>query len=288
MRYDPEREIWLTSYSELSTLAQCEQKWHYRYFLGDKDPGTVKMHLGRLIHAGARAFWSTPEGGHFAMRVSEAMRAEYEAIVKRPMTNEDLLKEPWITAIWLMERYIPHYRPSFTKVKVEHEEVKLMALLEGLIYKDHPVWLTGYLDHIFRLNSGLWLVERKTMGDWQRLDLIDVDLQLTLYYWLAQQNGFDIEGILFDAIRTYRWKRDERPPSESFQQIWVDRTPEQVDAAMAWVQDVILRTNHLQAGWNRPIRNIGPLCKGCHFQSSCFEGLSFPTEIEMLEEDEAA
>lgn len=314
-----------TSYTELSTLAECEQKWSYKYGGPEyvRTAATEAMLKGTLSHVGATAFWKgTPWT---------------EAIAAYVVDPENAVDQSTYSAVigdveWLMARYQRHYAPLSRNVEVIHVEKKLSAKVPGTKFS-----IYGYVDEMWRVNGKLWLVERKTMKDWSRLDLVPVSPQETLYYWLAIQNGLEPYGLVFDALRTYRWALEkptqkqlieeaplnpetgaapweepafvmqhtmqdqtpakrklewaraavERHPgvekkadSESFEQLWLDRNQDQIDAALRWARSIMRRRNAIKHG-SIPIRNVGPFCKTCAFKDECFDGLAFATQPEI-------
>ncbi len=188
-----------TSYSELSTLAECEEKWR-RQYSGPrvKRAPSVQMATGTLVHGGVNTFWTE---GSFAPGLDDAFEKLTE---EHGGGNVGTYGEAFELALWLLERYAEVYKDFTRNVEVIEVEKRLQAKVPG-----SPFSIYGYVDRMVRINGKLWLVETKTMKDWSRLDLVDVDPQQTLYFWLARENGLEPHGILFDAIRTYRWKLEK-------------------------------------------------------------------------------
>jgi hypothetical protein len=161
------------------------------------------------------------------------------------------------------------------------------------------------------------MVERKSYGRRDRLFTVEVDPQLTLNLWVLAQNGIPCVGIVFDGIYTYRWKPEkptqavmmetlltegpvyttlsktelrerakwaieshpgiDRPPVESFDRLYLDRTSAHIDAALDEVRASIQRRNALRRGAT-PQRNISSWCKSCAQRPVCWERLAFPVE----------
>jgi hypothetical protein len=127
----------------------------------------------------------------------------------------------------------------------------------------------------------LWVVERKTMSDWSRLEFVPSDPQVTLYWLAAVERGLDVYGIEYDAIRTYRWQQ-ERPPEDSVRRLYLDRTPEQAAQALTWLWRIMHRRDDLDA-WMQapaaargrgPIRNVHAfVCRTCPYRVPCLEGM---------------
>lgn len=269
-----------TSFSEISRLAQCEQSWWYRYEQHQKDAPGLGAQLGRLIGTGTRAWWDS-SGPDPMMSAVSAMGDEFAQLNGRRAELVDIMSDPYSKALWLMGRYDRHYASRRDEIEVVGSEVNLKAVLPGT-----NVEVTAYFDHLWRIENRLLLVERKTMKDWSRLDLLLVDPQITLYDWIAKENGLDIWGIAYDAIRTYRWKlekptqkvlieeaaargvkltRDQaraaveadpgrdRPDHESFDMLWLDRTTEQHKGALDWATRAMTRRLQLQVGRENPV-----------------------------------
>lgn len=291
-----------TSFTELSTLAQCEQRWWYRFPAGGDSEPSMQMLKGTIIHEGAAAFWSCPDSD-----------VVYKAMVAAGL--HDLEPQDRSDTEWLMWRYCDFYAPMVDRVRVIEHEMELKAKLPGT---NITVW--GHLDGVYEIDGKLFVVERKTYGRRDRLDLLDIDPQITLYDWLAKANGISVYGILFDGIYTRRWALEkptqkalieanaedpagvrfttkqlerswaksqveahpgvDRALSESFDQVWLYRTKTQVAQAQRWASDILSRRAALRRS-KRPVRNIGPLCKGCFEREQCGEELAF-TPIEIV------
>lgn len=246
-----------TSFSELSALAQCEAKWLYRYSTKLPDRPGAPLLLGSLLGWGCREMWETGDRWDDVALDEEAWRLNGESPV-------DWSDEPWATARWLLTRYWLRYGDEFPEGEVTSELHLTATLPSGL-------QLQGYFDHLI---DGHVLVERKSMKDWGRLNNLIIDPQVSLYFWLARENGYAIDSVLYDAIKTYRWKRDEHPPADSFQQVWLDRTEFQIERAIEWAESILARRSVIVDG-AYPIRNLGPLCNGCPFQDRCHDDLAF-------------
>jgi PD-(D/E)XK nuclease superfamily protein len=250
-------------------MGACEKKFSYRYLQRLPEAPTPAMAKGSLFHRGARAFWS---GGDWELEVKAAGE---EWIVANP--TADRLPD-WIPdCAWLLERYAHVYGPERSQVEVLGTEVPFRLRLPG-----RYAWLVGSMDMILRINGRLWVVEIKTMSDWDRLEAYCWDPQLTLYYWAATELGMAPWGILLEGARTYRWK-NPRPPEESFQRRKLDRSPEHVAEALADVDATLARIRQLANG-SRPLRNVGRDCNWCAYREPCRAELAFgPMTIEWEE-----
>ena len=297
----------LTSHTELSKLAQCEMSWKLRYVDGVKGEPSDPMWLGTLVHRGAAAI---SLGGDWRQALAEAITEEGAdpSLVVLEALDADT---PAATARWLLERYERHYADDLADVTVVAQELDLRATIPGTKQVHQAI-----IDEVWDVAGDIWVVERKTFGRNDRLDYVEVDPQLTNNLWVARANGIDAVGIVFDGIYTYRWKPEkptlgaieeklvacgyqgtkkdlreqargvqadesnwvERPDSDSFTRLWLDRQPEHVEAAQTEIRGAISRRNALRRGAH-PTRNIGNNCRYCDQRSACWEMLAFPQEI---------
>lgn len=309
----PKPNDW-TSHTELSRLAHCEMSWKLRYIDGIKSEPSDAMRLGTLVHHGVAALnrgsdWRktlaadiAEEGADPALVVLEALDAD----------------TPASTAVWLLERYSRYYEDDRAGFCVTETELELTATLP-----DGQTHL-AYVDEVWEDNNGdAWIVERKTFGRGDRIAWVEVDPQLTLNLWVARANNIPAVGIVFDGIYTYRWKPEkptlaqieeklircgfqgtkkelreqargvqadestwtDRPDADSFTRLWLDRTDEQIEAALADVVGTLERRETIRAG-GRPVRNIGPHCMRCDQRTKCWEMLAFPQDIVFDVEDD--
>lgn len=245
-----------TSYSELSTLARCEQQWYFKYVERLPDPGNAKTALGQWMHDATAAFWKGES---------------WDAPDRDEVWADD--------ATWLMDRYVKHYAHARMRVRVEATELELQARLAP----DAPL-LRARVDQLWRIGDKLWLREFKTMSDWSRIDALTVDPQLTLYYGIVKWSYPELWGIMFDAAKTYHWKRVNHPTSDSFQMIQLDRTDEQVRIAMQAAISSVDRMGTLACGDATPIPNVGRDCSWCMYRLECWDRLAFAQpEIEVVD-----
>lgn len=260
------------SYSELSMLASCEEKWRRLYMEADlESQPTTAMKLGTIMGELCDAWWLT---GSWEDRFNELNDED-----------SDIEVEPWPTAYWLMDRYADVYGDQLERTTVVHNELELKAELQAIDDAGTYRTLVGHIDQLWETPSGLWLVERKTMRDWRNVDyLVNYSVQPSLYMWLAEQNDIPVKGVILDCLRTYRWKRDEHAPAESVQMHFTDRTEEQVGGALGWARAVMHRREALIAG-DLGLLNLGPTCNGCVAQADCWESLAFPFDnVEIVDE----
>lgn len=294
----------LSSHTELSTLSQCEMRHHFKYVEKLEFPASIQMELGSLVGRLTNVFWH-----------GQDWRSALATEIVEEGADIDLVKlgeveeQPYADAYWLLKRYERHYEHMLKDVRVIADEYDARASIPGTRQKHQAI-----VDNLWEIKGKLWMVERKTYGRTDSLDMVDVNPQLTNNLWVARTAlGVDIEGIIFDGIYTYRWKaqkptqkdlieeaaaagvkmtRDEaraaveahpgvdRADSESFTMLYLDRTEKHIAAAQIEIRAQLKRRDALRRGAD-PMRNLTTWCNNCPAKSTCFERLAFPQDIEI-------
>jgi hypothetical protein len=256
-------------FSSLQVLADCEWWWHARYVRGLGDRPSPAMRLGSLMGDMTAAWWEGADWEPIAMRAIKEWAAE----------NPDAEFEPeWISkAVWLMERYVAHYGPERDDVEVLGTEVYFRLRLPG-----RYGYLVGSIDQLWlwRADNRVWVRENKTMSDFSKIEQHMRSHQTTFYFWAARQicreRGWpEPWGILLDCERTYRWKRDEHPPADSFERRWFDRNDEHLDNAILEAGKGLTRAKMLINEVMTPMRNINDHCGWCPYSNECNAELGF-------------
>lgn len=232
------------SYSEIATLSHCEKKWKLIY-----DPTAER-----------------PEN-----EPSDAMElgSEMHALLGNWWRGDDYLCTDDETAAWLMGRYHEMY------MNIDHQPLQMEAIEVPFAVKYYGRWIFGWFDGLVRnIETGeLWIAEFKTMSNWSKLDQLPVDKQVTLYIWAARCMGLDVKGVMFDAIRTYRWtgkNKEEHPAEESFRREWVERTTEQMDEFEQELEAAISLKTDLFYNLRPALRNVGQGCSWCSVMPQCY------------------
>jgi PD-(D/E)XK nuclease superfamily len=251
-------------FSSLRVLADCQWAWHARYVVGLPDRPSTAALLGTLMGAATSAFWCGEDWRPLVVETIRAWQAE----------NPDAEFVPdWMDkAAWLMQRYEDHYGPERDAggVKVLGTEVYFKLRLPG-----RYGWLCGSIDQLWEIEGRTWVRENKTMNDWSKIEQHMRSHQTTLYFWAAQQLGYEPWGILLDCQRTYRWKRDPHPPADSFEQRWFDRNQAHLDNAIVEAGKGLTLAKMLINRQMEPLRNIADHCGWCSYANECNAALGF-------------
>lgn len=249
------------SYSEMSKLNHCDMQWNLIYNTEDREsyPASPQMELGTLMHSMLNTWWGHGTWDQF-------------------LDPTDTSYENHETASWLIDRYDTVYRD--TKLKMLEVNVPFAVKYNGY-------WLFGWFDGIVQDENGdLWVAEFKTMGNWSKLHQLPKDKQVTLYIYAARRSGYDVKGVMFDALLTQRWKTEEgevyksgpkkgqpkgyHPPADSFDRRWIERTEEDLTDFLFEMDSTLAQRERLFWGDEVPIRNVGQGCSYCPVMPQCY------------------
>lgn len=274
------------SHSAQVDLVTCEKRYHWSRIAKLPVEPSKAMAKGSFIHALLGAWWGGKPWQEEAMTQVQEWRDAHPYI--DPMTGElGHAPDPeWMADMtWLMDRYDRFYAGG-------RDEVEVVAIERPFKVRvpSKYAWFTGRWDMLVRDQQGrLWVVEWKSMSDWDTLEQYVWAPQLSLYYWAAWADktlGERPYGILLDALKTYHWVKD-RPLEDSFRRRWLDRSPEQLDNTIAELAAGMVRARELRKG-AFPLRNVDRHCGWCPFREPCRNELAFgddPFDSLVLLED---
>lgn len=292
--------------------------WHLHYVEGIRGEQSDAMLLGSICHSLANAFWRPSDGSPGDWRSELAAMVCEEDADPNLIDVATIEAEPYATAHWLMERYERHYAPMLGTVRVLSEEYDARAAIPGTRNKHQAiidnVWeIAGKLWMVERKTFGrqgkssqVDVDPQLTNNLWVARDALGLDIQgiiwdgIYTYRWKAEKptqaaliaealagpNG----GVFGDSTKKFQteWAREkllthpglDRPDSESFEMIYLDRTDKHIAAAQAELRAALSRRNALRRG-AVPVRNLGPFCGNCEAQTECFERLAFPQSVDI-------
>lgn len=285
----------LINYSEFWTLAGCEMKWTLGYLRGQEEPGERRgLNLGTLLHLGGD-LWNRGEfrgkGVYLPKQWTDDINTGGKPGEERTIKLADFDPDVVNDAMWLLDRYVSTYGiapPSSWKV-VDSERWLMAALdeLKLLVGRTDGVL---YVENDLYMPDGWWLLERKSYASKGRLDYVHVDPQLVVYKLLVEANypGVELRGVIYDGIYTYRWKRDQHAPQDSFERKYVDISPEQIEVGKTWLYAAINRRRQLKLDPLQALPNVGMFCKMCGFKDECWARLRGAEEYEIEVDDQEA
>jgi hypothetical protein len=257
------------TFSEIDTWMRCEQKHSYAYERKLEPIATARaLSRGTMVHECVEAFWRGKDFDDIAIHIDH-------------WDTED--EEERSLVRWLMERYCKRYTADRAATTLVVSEFPWRIELDGFA-------LAGWIDRLIVREGKLWLVETKTMGQWDRINNLSMDPQLSIYYWALRELGFDVWGAEYDAIYTYRWKREERPVESSFAIVRLDRDETQIAKFVEDAREVCKRIAKASRRSGprkydrvKHIVQFGPMaCSNCPFRDPCQESLRGYLEEEEL------
>jgi RecB family exonuclease len=177
------KDVLAISHSEIRSFSTCRRRWYLAYVrnLRPKNaPPTGVVHVGGNIHLAL-------EGMHgYGLDPVAVLRWAYaELEEERPEYEKELRKELDL-ALAMVEGYVQWTEETgidagLTAVATEHEilhEIKLPG-------SDDKVVLRGKLDVLFRRDDGrLQIRDYKTLGNFSKADLLQLDQQMRFYAML--------------------------------------------------------------------------------------------------------
>lgn len=237
------------SFSEIGTLARCEQAWVYAYATEREDSQpSAAMVLGTDTHT----LW-----GDWHMHGA--------------LSPEDT------TAAWLMERYARYYKRD--GVKCIDVEVPVVAKLPMGPY------FFGFADALISYKRKLWVGELKTTQQLSNVDYLERTLQTPLYVWALRQMGVPVAGAMLDVIRSYKPVRKELPLEDSFARRWLPYTDGELVRSVARAMRAVHVRKELRGFGDMPyvpLANVGSACSWCSYAAPCF-GL----DVQIADESES-
>lgn len=242
------------SASGLSRLGECETRWLWR-----PKPGTPELAKSRALDLGT------------------AVHALVEARLRGQSWRDRLTDLASESPGWDPRFELPGPLPDAAWLAERHErmypELPICLATElpfdlGLTGASVPVKVRGRMDALVQIDGQLWLWETKTMGKFDRLDWLGWDPQIATYLWASEQLGFEVRGVVYDAILTYRWK-GERPVADSFKRLMLVPPPAFVRATMDNYLRAGERCAEIQANPGLAIKSAGRNCTYCPALADC-------------------
>lgn len=185
-------ELLEVSQSRLKLYRNCSQAHHYRY-VQKLEPRikAVQLERGTILHECLQARAQKRDWREVIEKYEEQWDKLF--LEERQEYGDDLIEE----CIRMMEGYEEYYRGEDLEYILVEDMPPAIPLVRGK---------TAFIlraDAIVRDKRGLqWLVEHKTHDKMPTEDVRMSDLQTLLYIWALRKLGWQIDGILWDYLRT--------------------------------------------------------------------------------------
>ena len=186
-----------TRYSELNTFAQCRMKWFFSYHLGlTKIYDAAPLRRGSIGHAGLAAL----DSGQDWRKAVDVYTKEYldstpQIVSDEFNLDEDFRKDTIAQSEEVKEQieYYEEYYPRWDKVL--HVETQFTVKVPRA-----KLLVNGTWDGLVEMNGGVYVLERKWVGQFRTEEMFDLDAQLAIYQLAASAFGYKISGIIVDQI----------------------------------------------------------------------------------------
>lgn len=219
------------------------------------------------------------------------------------------LPEPLPTAEWLIERHEQVYPRLPQVVATENQfdlwlphdvPTKVRGRMDGIVLLTHDDLVSIYegmkdwawpnqlaaAEAAVVAGPGLYVLEVKSMGKFDRLDWLSIDPQLGTYVWAAREMGFvGVKGVLYDAILTTQWKTEEgevyktgprkgqpknyHGPEDSFHRLVMPVSEPLVEATLDLYRRAATRAKEIQDNPSRAVKSQGRNCGYCPAFKEC-------------------
>ena len=312
----PKRPANLSSHTELSTLTQCERRWWYSYVLKIRGEASLPMILGSTMGVTCDAFWRGDNWEEVIAALVCEEGADIDSIDVDTITEEPYATAVWLMRRY--ERHYEYMRPKVKVIAQELDcratipgtKFKHQAIIDEVWEIDGRNWMVerktyGKTDKLAmvdvdpQLTNNLWVAREHTGMKFAGI-IFD---GIYTYRWKAEKptqkalieediaNVDVIDGITLESMKKADqtdWARAalerhpgvDRPDSESFEMLYLDRTAKHIKQAQIEIVGQLKRRAQLRRG-THPNRNLGPFCTNCPARSQCFEDLAFPQDVEV-------
>lgn len=186
--HDPETGAPISTHSMLKTMRMCPRQAYYKYILRLKPQVLGRpLRFGTWMHFLLEAYYKGEdwEAKHreLTAKFGQLFDEEKEAIGDLP---RDCMRT--------FKSYLWHYKEDPWKV----HEVEMMVevpLPDGSVYRLR-------LDMLIEDQYGLWIVDHKNHKVLPKHDFRILDAQSALYIWAVTRAGYDIQGHIWNYLRS--------------------------------------------------------------------------------------
>jgi hypothetical protein len=264
------------SFSELSAYRHCALKHQLGYIERWRTEETSEaLSRGKLFHSVMenhyRAIQAKQQGWDEAIEgYGRALRELLYDSHTGQQTEEQALVE------WMYRGHSDHWSDDARRWRILGVEHKLEDWLPTRKGTRSYIRMKGTIDLIVRDHEmgGMWIVDHKTCANLPKGRETDLDDQFAIYQWLLTQQGHDIRGIIYNAVRTKKLKTRDMEPDERFKRIPTIRTVEEI-------REVAIEAyEHMRKAWSEgtdqkpvPRSPDGDLCRWkCNVTEACLMG----------------
>jgi hypothetical protein len=192
---DPETGQEVVTNSMLKSFRRCPRQFYYKYVqrLKPKMDKSRPLKMGTWMHSLLEEYYA---GRDWKAKHKELSRRYSDLFDEEKEHLGDLPHD----CARLMLSYLWHYGANkddpFHGWDVEEVEFMIEAPLMP------NVVLRGKVDLAARDRFGLWLIDHKNMKSFPDFTFRLLDSQSALYLWLMREHGIEVEGFIWNYLRT--------------------------------------------------------------------------------------
>lgn len=190
---DPELGAEVVTHSSLKTFRRCPKQYDYKYLQRLK-PRMVGTPLKRGVWL--HELLETHHNGDDWRIKHRELCAKYDELLDDEKDYYGDLPEDCHD---LMRAYVYYYEDDPWKT-IETEFTIEVELPNGVVYR-------GKVDIMFENQFGLWLGDHKSHKTLPGLDFRLLDAQSALYLWAALKKKYEVEGFVWNYVRTHGLSR---------------------------------------------------------------------------------
>lgn len=239
-------------YTMMSSFLGCRRKYFFRHVEGLVSKSTAKAPaFGSAIHKALDSWYKD----HNTEAAIEIFKREYK---------EDLAtdgKRTHAVGEWILKNYNERYQDqSFKVIKTEHEFCLKLPTGNNLI---------GRIDKIIDWDGALWLMDHKTtsqLGPYY-FKMHTPNMQFDGYIWAAKKMGYNVQGVLVDAILVAKGLLDSssRGKLTPLARDFATRSQEDIDNYIDLVEDIQGEINLCE----KEIEDFYPNYDACTYYGEC-------------------
>lgn len=172
-------------YSCMSTYQTCQRKYLFRHVLGyDPKKQAMAPSFGTGIHKALDSWFKDKD-------VEKAVKAFKDSFVEDLEIDD---KRTHKMGEWIVGNYHERYKDQTWEL-VHSEFAFTVDLPNGKK-------LIGRIDKIIKWDGCLWVVDHKTTSSLgpQYFKMSEPSLQFPGYAWAARKMGYDVKGVVVDAL----------------------------------------------------------------------------------------
>jgi hypothetical protein len=266
------------SYSELSSFRRCIHLWDLEYRQRWR-PVVVSAALnkGRLFHEVMALHYGGADGTIDSLGINDLLHQE-----------DGTQDETQELVEWMYEGYCQMWGsdPQWNILECEQtSRIWLPTEHTRRTGRSSRTQLKMILDLLIKDDMGrVWLVDHKTGAQLPNEMDLEHDDQFSLYQWGKQQEGIEIAGIIYNAVRTQR-NKGPMAPDDRFRRVMMYRTPEQLENTAIDAYRTTLRMRAVPPGESERCFGLTRCMKPyrCQFVEPCLHGRKGGDEVDFLQ-----